>query len=100
MRKGEKREQPRVVVPFLFQVPTKKATQLGGIVVTLSGAFATLKEKPSQKIARIFPNPKIGVLRLSRLSSHEKSHPIGWHRGDLIGTRTRVCAVRGRRPNR
>ena len=42
---------------FSFQVPTKKATLLGGIVVTLSGAFAALKEKPSQKIARIFPNP-------------------------------------------
>ena len=29
-----------------------------------------------------------------------KATLLGGIRGDLIGTRTRVCAVRGRRPNR
>ena len=58
------------------------------------------KEKRSRIDARIFPNPNVGFIVFPDRVTTKKATLLGGIRGDLIGTRTRVCAVRGRRPNR
>ena len=89
--------------------------------VSSSFPIGTTRKKPPLRVAFVFigylrhpkgaprraaqaqlarANPKVAFLASPDKVTTKKATRLGGIRGDLIGTRTRVCAVRGRRPNR
>ena len=63
--------------------------------VTRTGAFAALKENAS-----VFRTRWVQVNPYEKHTAKKHTENGVLFTGDSIGTRTRVCAVRGRRPDR
>ena len=70
------------------------------ILVTLSGICRFRYAEPRQSVVAIAPRANPSGSRKGQTKKDRTPFGCPIFFGDLIGTRTRVCAVRGRRPNR
>ena len=74
------------------------------LLVTRTGAcrfrYAEPRQRKTLAYRRLYFSEPVVFFVLPDKVTTKKATRLGDIRGDLIGTRTRVCAVRGRRPNR